>query len=446
MSLHPGRCVSVCTSLAVCLLFIMGMALAEPVWGATFAPNSAAHTQRSSHFVLHTDLPRGEAAERLESMGKMLDRVADYWGRSPRGQIECYVVEDLDEWPEKSLPHPMARLIIDRIGGVTFIDSSGAGRDAKRKVTVLASSQHGAAEHEVVHAYCALVFGVTGPDWYREGIAQVFAYNRDRDTEGGLHCPGDVFADLSSRRLKPICKVVRCHNMSQRLFRSLVKKMDGREDKDAFLSVENWSKGDVRELNRLKKEYAWYWLACYLLYHNPNYQDRFESLGQDYLAHRRDTFDALFGSIMKQLSFEYRFTFHRFEPGYRVDLCYWEWDSTFRRARSGYAPRTRVKAARGYQASGLKVKKGRAYQVQTDGSWKTESSEAAVSAAGRACGRGRLEGVVMKDYRLSEPFDIGAEGSFAAPCSGRLYLRCCDEWTQLDDNQGSIVVTLQREL
>ncbi|MFO7906620.1 MAG: hypothetical protein R6U98_28445 [Pirellulaceae bacterium] len=50
---------------------------------------------------------------------------------------------------------------------------------------------------------------------------------------------------------------------------------------------------------------------------------------------------------------------------------------------------------------------------------------------------------MMKDYQLTKPFGIGDKASFEAPTSGRLYLRCRDDWTQLHHNEGSIVVTLQ---
>ncbi|MFW6170339.1 MAG: hypothetical protein ACODAD_07610 [Planctomycetota bacterium] len=424
---------------------LVGAMLALTGWATTVHAAKPARSgesprvERSARFVLHTDLSPAEAKQLLERLQDTLAEVADYWQRPPRGRIKCFVVDDLDNWPRDSLPHPMARLIIDRIGGVTLVDTTQAGIRTERQVTVLATSQQGAAEHEVVHAYCALMFGVTGPVWYREGIAQVFAYNEE--TDGGLHCPREMLSDLASHSPKPISKVVKCNNVSCGLYDSLVKKMKGRDKRTAFLSVDNWNQRDVRELNRLKQDYAWYWLACQLLYHNPNYQDRFKLLGQNYLANRRDTFDELFGPIMDQLSFEYEFTFRRFEPGYRIDLCHWDWDKRF--GRGGESTRVRIKAARGYQASRLYVRRGQSYRVETRGSWKTHPRHPTTTAAGNPGGCGRLEGVVMKDYQLSKPFGIGAKGSFKAPSSGRLYLRCRDDWTKLHHNEGSIVVMLQ---
>ena len=51
-------------------------------------------------------------------------------------------------------------------------------------------------------------------------------------------------------------------------------------------------------------------------------------------------------------------------------------------------------------------------------------------------------GIVMKDYQLGEPIVLSGEGTFVAPASGRLHLRCNDSWTQLTDNSGELHVEL----
>lgn len=397
--------------------------------------------KRSTHFLLHTDQSPGDAELLLERLEKTLADSADYWGRETRGTIECYVVDDLTHWAGDCLPHPAARLVIDRIGGVTLIDKAGAGIHARRQVTILAASKQGVAEHEVVHAYCALMFGVTGPAWYREGIAQVFAHDQKKENEAA--CPRDLILDLAGTAPKSIHDVIRGSSASRKLAGSLKTKMRRGQEVAGMLAASNWTAGDVRELESLKKEYAWSWLACHLLYHNPNYERYFKSLGQDYLAKRRDSFSTLFGPMMEKLSFEYRFTLERIEPGYRVDLCHWEWDRRFRCVKDGYSRRVRIEAARGYQASGARVRKGECYQAKTRGRWKTDPGRPSTTAAGDVHGRGRLQGIVMNNYQLSRPFDISDQGTFRAPADGCLYLRCRDAWSQLADNEGSVVVTLQ---
>ena len=73
---------------------------------------------------------------------------------------------------------------------------------------------------------------------------------------------------------------------------------------------------------------------------------------------------------------------------------------------------------------------------------RTGADRPAVNADGDRRGDGRLIGVVMEDFRLSDPFVLGTRGSFVAPASGKLYLRCCEAWNRLADNSGVLRVEL----
>ncbi len=403
---------------------------------------TARHTLRSARLLVHTDLQPTEAHALLARLEQVLDESSDYWRRPATGLIECYVIDDLKNWPEDAIPHPMVPLVVDKIGGITLVGDVGAGIQSRKKVTVLATSRYGVAEHEVVHAYCGQTFGVTGPAWYREGIAQVFAYGFGEDN--GVHCPEEFLAQFKSGRPKPLPEIVRGGAFAQRLASSLVDKLNRHEDLAGLIPIGAWSESDVRELDQLKEAYAWSWLACHLLYHNPNYQARFKSLGQAYLARQEETFGELFTPVMKELAFEYEFTIRHLDIGYRVDLCCWEWDKRFRCAEHGRSISARIAAARGYQASGLRVTGGQKYRFKARGTWSTAAQSLATSADGDAYGFGRLDGVVMHNYQLSESFSLGARGEFQAPSDGLLYLRCRDYWSQLDDNEGSVVVAFTR--
>ncbi len=59
---------------------------------------------KSTHFLLHTDLPSKDAHDLLNRLETMLKLIANYWGHPPLGTIECYVVKDLGCWPEGTLP------------------------------------------------------------------------------------------------------------------------------------------------------------------------------------------------------------------------------------------------------------------------------------------------------------------------------------------------------
>ena len=400
------------------------------------------HNMRSEHFIMHTDLSPIEAQHVLDRMEATLQTVAGYWKREPRGLIECYVVHDLSNWPDSALPHPMARMVIDQIGGAAISSQVGAGIYSHAKSTIIASSTPGVAEHEVVHAYCGQAFGTTGPTWYGEGMAQMLTYGPDECAE--VRCPPTTLARLRSSRPRTISDVIQSGAAARQLFDALESQTSGDGNVLGFNPDGGWTDGNTRSLEHVKDAYAWNWLVCHLLQHNPNYRVRFKSLGQNYLAHRDDSFGALFGPVSDQLLFEYRFLQEHVDNGFRVDLCNWDWQKKFRSLESGRRVAIRVQAARGYQGSGLQVTSGARYHYSAAGTWQTDQGDDAVDADGNDRGTGRLEAVVMTGYELSAPFELGRQGRFRAPCDGRLYLRCRDDWNRLSDNEGSVVVTLSQ--
>ncbi len=54
--------------------------------------------------------------------------------------------------------------------------------------------------------------------------------------------------------------------------------------------------------------------------------------------------------------------------------------------------------------------------------------------------KGRLEAVLFADYELSEPFELGEEGTFSPEKDGKLFLRCVTRGRKLGDNKGEISV------
>ena len=425
-------------TLHICVLLATLASLATA--GETDSHQSPRHVARSEHFLVHTDLPPAATELLIERLEKTLAIAIDYWRLPTEGIIECYVVDKLDNWPDESLPHPIARLVVKRIGGITLIERPKGNQAVQQRVLLLAASREGLAEHEVVHAYCASAFGRTGPTWYREGIAQLFTYGHQIDK--GMQFPEDLMANIDRDASKSIQQMVKGLVASRKLAESLDRKINQRQDVAGLIPMDAWSKSDKQDYDNLTKEYAWSWLACHMLYHNPNYQSRFKQLGQGYLADQEDRFEQIFGPVAEQLAFEYEFTVRRFAPGYRVDLCSWDWEKRFQRTRATAQCGCGIHAARGYQPSGLYVQADQDYRVKTCGTWKTSASRE-TTADGDRLKRGSLEGVILKGNQLTEPFLLGEDSSFRAPCDGQLYLRCRDSWAQLSDNDGSVVVSLQ---
>jgi hypothetical protein len=181
-----------------------------------------------------------------------------------------------------------------------------------------------------------------------------------------------------------------------------------------------------------------------LLASNPNYARRFKKLGMNIMAKKPDSFEAAFGKVAEKISFEYDQFVQNFGNGYRVDLCCWDWNTSCSNLSSDGRLKQKVKSKQGWQATKLEAREGVKYDFVAQGKWKTSSVGGETTAEGDSSGSGKLIGVILKDYQLSEPFELGEKGSFVATLEGQLYVRCRDQWNGLADNEGDVTLYLRR--
>lgn len=397
---------------------------------------------RSPHLLVHTDLPPDEASRLLERLEATLGVVAQYWGRPLREPIECYVVADLSNWPEASLPHPVIRVLIGGVGGATLGRTERQGAAARCDAKVYASAERGVAEHELVHAYCLHTFGATGPDWYKEGMAEMAQF---RGAAGEVRCPADVIDYLHGRAPLALANVVESGEFTGAVTDSINKVVQRNAAARPGVRREplaDWTQEDSDAVQSARESYRWCWALCHTLCENPNYAERFKMLGQGYLNGQPASFGELFGGAADEVAFEYRFFVEHVEQGYRFDLCRWDWNKKFRAPR-GNGASSRVEANRGFQPSGSLVEAGEEYAYAARGAWRVGSDSVPCDADGDAAGVGRLEAVVLTDFDLGEPLRLGRAGTFVAPAAGKLYLRCRDGWGQLADNTGAVTVRIK---
>lgn len=361
---------------------------------------------RSANFIVHSDLEPQEADDLLERLERMLSLISKYWGRRNIKPIECYVVKDLSRWPEGSL-HSVGREKIAQRAGVTLTRTISRGNQFNAKSIVFSVADRGTAQHEAVHAYCGQMFGRTGPTWYAEGMAEMGQYWREGDRT--VNCDQYVIDYLQ--------------NSPPMSLNDIVNGRSGTGD--------SW------------QNYAWRWALCHLLANNPNYADRFRPLGLGLLTGKNVSFERAYGSMAREISFEYLFFLKHMEGGYRVDLCGWDWKGKYRAPRAGKGRSVRINADAGWQGTRLLVSKEKQYTWTSEGEWQVDTGGELLTADGRDDGIGRLVGIVFKEeYELSEPFDLGGGGTFTVPADGKLFLRCRDEWGSLADNQGRITATI----
>lgn len=364
-------------------------------------------TFRSRNFELRTDLSAEEAGELLQRLETMIGFVADYWGRPHRGVISMYVARDIGAWPPEELAtmDPAGITAIRSGGGLTVGTVMVRGNAFRSKAIVYAVPDYGVPQHEAVHAYCGHAFGATGPVWYAEGMAEVGNYWAEGDK--GVRAPPRVLEHLR----QPLGKTL-----------------------DAIVNSPLETTGDSWE------NYASRWALCHLLGHNSNYSSRFKPLGLQLLSRADIDFWQVYGSQAQEIEFEYRLFLATVEPGFRMDLCSWDWKTRFSPAVGRRVHACTIRADRGWQASRLLLKAGTEYGFTTSGDWCVGEGPDKVTANGDHSGKGRLLGVILNDYTLSEPFDLGTAGRFTAATDGRLYLRCGDAWGAIADNSGSMEV------
>lgn len=402
------------------LLVILGVVLGmpenaaaqarRPAGGKAAATNGSIRTASSANFRLVTDLSEQETQELLARLETMLKLVSGYYGKRNIRTIDMYVARNIRTWPADVLAQmdPDGIAQIRGGGGVTLGRTAYVnGRAADAAAVVYAAADHGTPQHEAVHAYCLLAFGRCGPVWYAEGMAEVGQYWRENDKS--VNAPQEVIDYLRSREPKPLLEIV---------------------NNPLETSGDSW------------QNYAWRWALCHLLGFNENYTDRFKPLGLAMLNGQTIGFEQVYGDQAAEIQFEYRFFLRHLAPGYRVDLCSWDWKSKPLPAkRSGSS--LRVNAARGWQAAKVRLDAGVMYSFEATGEWTVEPQGNTFTADGDADGVGRLVGSIFKDYALSDEFELGTVGTFVAPGDGALFVRCRDDWGRLADNKGTITLRIR---
>ncbi len=364
----------------------------------------------SANFRVVTDLPAKEAEELLKRLETMLRLVSGYYGKRNTRTIDMYVARNFDTWPAETLAtlDPDCIEMVRAGGGVTRAQTALInGRPVDARAVVYATADHGTPQHEAVHAYCALAFGTNGPVWYSEGMAEVGQYWKEG--EKGVNAAPEVIDYLRRSEPKPLNEIV---------------------NNPLETTGDSW------------QNYAWRWALCHLLGHNENYTERFKPLGLAMLNRQNVDFWQVYGEQAVEIAFEYLFFLQHVEPGYRVDLCSWDWKSKFTPLRKT-GTTCRVQAGRGWQATKANLTSGETYSFEATGEWSVSSDGTRLSADGEAGGSGRLVGCLFQDYELSEEFELGSLGTFVAPSSGSLFLRCRDGWGSVADNKGTISVKLR---
>ena len=370
-------------------------------------PRSEPRPIRSRHFSFLSDVSDREAKEILERLERMTALLEKYFGRRLPGVIEGFIVHDLAVWPEGVLVEPLGVEKIREPAGVCFTTVLGP----HRRATLYSCDDPRIIQHECTHGFCHLVFGGVGPPWLAEGLAEMGRWWEEREKE--TEVDPVVWAILRDPRLP----------------RPGIHDIVAPETRPAE-----------------PRDYVWRWALCHLLVENPNFADRFRTLAVALMEGRPGaSFETAFAPVGREVAFEFDRFLADAGNGYRTDLAAWPWKAKHKRLAPRGSARAKVKAAAGWQSSGVEVTAGETFVIEAEGSWRVATGGDTVGPAGSADGSGRLVGALFADFTLSGEFPLGPRADLVAPADGVLMLRCGDAWTGLSDNDGTLTVTIRRK-
>jgi hypothetical protein len=294
--------------------------------------------------------------------------------------------------------------------------------------------------HEATHCFMTIVPTVNAPVWYLEGMAELFG-THVIDEQGKV-----------TFRVMP-------HNKAD--FRGLgrITLLRTEVATERALSISEVT--NLRPERYLKNEaYAWSWALCKFFDSHPRYDKRFRELGNAlHGTPLTPAFREAYSKDLAGLMSEWSLFAHNLQDGYDNEHA----AITFRPGTplSVSEPRTNIeiKAARGWQSSGVRVQKGHAYEISAAGQFTlADKPKPWVSDAGGVSIRyfnGRPLGMLLATVRADVMPDgsgaksmldvqtVGRESRFTAPVNGTLYLRLNDSWSELADNTASVRVTVR---
>ena len=264
--------------------FCIATLISTPLLATSPAPKPAHPriTVESDRFILNTDLPAERANEFLKDLDREADRLAKYWDKKLEEKIVCNVVVNFSAWPKEMIPDE-ARKKLEQKSAVTLTDRlTLEDKVVSIKSTVYSTDNVPNLHHEVVHAYCWQTFGRCGPDWYAEGMAEVFAWDHDQNV-GVSYFPWAI-------------KYLRQNKTPPTPSELISEKPSNRQ---------------------LWQTYAYRWALCYVLKNNPRYSDRFQAYGRKLLCGEEVGFAKTFADVREPLAEDYQEFLQTIHPGYK---------------------------------------------------------------------------------------------------------------------------------
>jgi hypothetical protein len=424
------------TFVLVASLIVVGSAWAQPDSDSRVA-SSDIRKLTSRHLLLYTDLAADAEIEKLPAVfDQAVPQWAEYFGIVPAKtrdwQASAFLIGERRRFDALGLMPP---------GNEQFVNGISMGSQLWLYDQPTPYYRRHLLLHEGTHAFMVSFLGGCGPGWYMEGTAELMATHRLDEETGRL----TLRIMPQSRAEVPMLgriKLVRDAVAAGRpLAFPAVMRIDNRQQ------LENES-------------YAWTWAAAKFLDAHPRYHDRFRKL-------RNHVLEAGFNTIVEReyeadwpdLMAEWQAFVATLDHGYDFERM--AIDFSRGKPLGSQAARATIRAERGWQSSGVWLEAGKSYRAsaagryqiavdQKDGAkhpWPCEPGGVTIEYHdGRPLGI--LLGAIVDPSDLAReafaaPIGIGLHATIEPAASGTLYLRVNDSPAALDDNRGTLTVSIE---
>eukprot|EP00913_Durusdinium_trenchii_P008836 g8302.t1 len=363
-------------------------------------------------------------------------RLAERLGRIPAEltsrQVTGYIMSDAARFKRAGLvPVNLPPFLVGRHRGYEFWMNDQKW-DYFRRHTML---------HEATHCFMYANRDVRFPVWYMEGMADYFATHWT-DRGGVTH-----FGVMPQNRAD-FDGFARIDFIRQYVAKGRTRSIDG---------VRRITADDTGKQEPYA--YAWSWSLCKFLNGHPRYGKRFRELGRILTGAR---FEYEFGRFVQQhsarLNMEWALYIHGLDYGYDLQRAAIDIIKAEPMA-PGSVKSFELATNRGWQSSAIRVEKGKTYRVQATGKfviaeqpkpWICEPQGVSILYAG-GLPLGKVVATVWPDDSPEHPptgaappvIPIGRGRELTAKQTGIIYFRVNDLWSSLDNNTGTLKLTVQ---
>lgn len=379
------------------------------------------------HLVLYTNARNSPGVDSLPAVFDLaVPQWAEYFGvkeeRFRNWQAQGFLIHERE---------PFEALGLMPAGNEEFPNGISVGREFWLKDQPSDYYTRHLMLHEGTHVFMLSFLGGCGPGWYMEGMAELF----------GTHRYDERYKQLTLRSMPRDRDEV---PMWGRI--KLIHSSPGASRRPLAAVLET----DNRRLMG-DEQYAWCWAAAKFLDSHPRYRARFHQLRNNVTrADFNDRFRQAFRGQWTELQSEWRAYIAALDYGYDFERMAID----FRReTRLGNRTSVNIAADRGWQSSGLRLESGKSYRITAEGNyeiandgepWPCEPGGVTIDYHdGRPLGMllGALDGE-SQEATFSHPFEIGLGAAITPTASSTLYLRINDSPARLNDNRGTLAVTI----